>query len=195
MSTLKPGITAQDNSRLSQHWGSLAVVFLGLLSGCTRTPPYERLVEAEEPIRLAMWRSSNRDLLTSQEWTLFDESLNELKIQIMLEGKASGSESVDAMMREKINGMRLCDVLPLGLQIRVVRLKAELAELTTAVAINARIKINPDDDEKVKLLAGMKEEQAVRLEKLKVKVAAAEADLLQIRQKFFTPTDDRPTSQ
>ena len=164
---------------------SLATIIgFAFLLGCSQTPPGQQRVEADTPINFAMWRSKNSDVLTPKEWTLFGLALEEFKLRIMLDGQASGGEAVDLALRNKIDGMKLEDVMRSGLKMRLARLSADKSVLEESLLINSQLKRKPGDDEKAQMLAEKLQEQSDRLAKMKETVAAAEADLRQIESKF-----------
>jgi hypothetical protein len=160
-----------------------ALCFAFLL-GCSKTPPGQQSVEADTPINFAMWRSKNSDVLTPKEWTLFGLALEEFKLRIMMDGQASGGEAVDLALRNKIDGMKLGEVMQSGLKLRLARLSADQSVLEESLLINSRLKLKPGDDEKAQMLAEKLQEQSDRLAKMKETVAAAETDLQQIEMKF-----------
>lgn len=162
----------------------MTAVCLGFLLGCSPPPANEQKVEANTPLNFTLWRSKNSQVLTGKEWSLFDLATEELKIQIMRSGQASGSEAVDLALRTQIDGMKLGDVMQSGLQLRLKRLLADQALLEDAFAINSKLKLKRGDEEKAAMLAAKVQEQSERLTKLKATVAEAEADLHQLELKF-----------
>jgi hypothetical protein len=141
-------------------------------------------VEADTPINFAMWRSKHGYDLTPKEWTLFDQAIEELKLKIMLEGQASGSEAVDAALRASIDGMKLGEAMQSGLQLRVKRLSADKSLLEESLVANSHLKLKPGNEEKARMLADKIQEQSDRLAKLKETVAETEADLHALELKF-----------
>lgn len=162
----------------------IAVICFALLLGCSRPPPGRQPVEATTPINFAMWRSENNDALTRKEWSLFDLAMDELKLKLMLDGQASGSEAIDRALRAKINGLPLRDVMLSGLQLRLKRLSFDKTILEESLSENSQLKLRPGEDEKAQALAAKIRAQAERLAKLKATVAEAEADLHQLELKF-----------
>ncbi len=161
-----------------------AALCLTFLLGCSRTPPYQQQVEADTPLNFAMWRSKHSDALTSKEWSLFNQAVDELKLKILMNGQASGGEAVDEALRAKIDGVKLCDVLREGLKIRRDRLSAEKTILEESLTYNSQIKLKPGKEGMAPLLAEKIADQSVRLKKLKETVAEAEADLQALELKF-----------
>ncbi len=163
----------------------LTVLFcFSFLLGCSRTPPGQQRVAANTPLNFAMWRSENSDALTPKEWSLFDLALDELKLKIMLEGKATGSTAVDQAMRDMIDGMPLREVLFSGLQIRLKRISADKNILEDSLTANSGLKLRPGQEEKAQALAAKIRAQSDRLDKLRATVAEAETDLRALELKF-----------
>lgn len=160
------------------------VIGCALLFGCARTPPYQQLVTADTPVNFAMWRAENSDSLTPKEWMLFDQAMTALKLKIMMEGQASGSEAIDQAMRTKIDGVQLGEVILSGLRIRLKRMQADKTILEESLLANSRLKLRPGNEEKAPALAAMIREQTERLEKMKTTVGEAEADLHEFERKI-----------
>lgn len=162
----------------------LAGICLALLTGCSRPSANQQTVEANTPINFALWRSKNSDLLTPKEWALFDQAMEEFKFQVMLSGQASGSEAIDNAVRAKIDGMKLTEAIQSGLQSRLKRLQADKSVLEESLAINSRVRLKPDDDDKAAALAAKLKMQTERLEKMNRTVSQAESDLKEFEAKF-----------
>lgn len=156
------------------------LVFLG---GCARTSPYQQPVEAETPVQLNMWRANLGAALAPEEWQWFDLTVQEFKLQLMLDQKVSGSDAIDAAVRERINGRKLADVLREGLQAHLKRKTAERDELEAAIGINAKRKIRPNDTDMLRDLAAHQENLQGKLAKLNDELAALNASLSQLQVK------------
>ncbi len=106
------------------------------------------------------------DRLSREQWRLFDQAMQELKIQIMLKGEASGSAAVDEALRSQIDGKPLYETVRFGLQLRLDRLLSEKAALEERVARNARLKTRVGDVESAQVLRDSTAAQDLRVEKL-----------------------------
>ena len=124
-----------------------------------------------------MWHSDMSESLTPQEWAWFDLAIQEFKFQIMRGGQATGSEAIDAALREKIDGRKLVEVMQLGLDLRLKRIKAAKTELEQSILINSRTRIKPGDDERAHALAEFQENLGKKLAKMTEEITAAEAEI------------------
>ncbi len=116
-----------------------------------------------------------------QAW--FDVAIQEFKFQIMLSKQATGSEAIDAALREKINGRKLGDVMRDGLQAYLKRKTSDKDDLEQAILANSKLHIRPGDEDKAKELAEFQENLHNRLTRLQEEVAAAETAIARLETK------------
>lgn len=154
--------------------GSIAV-------GCSRTPPYHQTVKADSSIGLVLWRSKMADSLSPAEWALFDRAIQEIKYKVMNDHEASGSEAIERVMRTKIDGMQLYDVVRSGLQLRLKRLLAEKVDAEAVITANAQLRTRPGDEDSADMLAEIRRTQAARLERIKNDIEAAKDELSRLK--------------
>jgi hypothetical protein len=166
--------------RRGRGLGAACVAGLILLAACARTPPYQQVIEAVSTAQFDLWRADHLGVLMPEDRSWFNVAIQEFKFQVMLSGKATGSEAVDAAMREKINGRKLIDVMREGLQAYLKRKTADKDDLERAILINSKLHIPPGDEEKAKELAEFQENLRNRLARLKEEVAAAETAIARV---------------
>lgn len=162
---------------------AMAISAIGLTS-CQRVEPLDERVAADTPQALLVWRGDIGSRLKPAEWALFDESLQELKLKVMRESAASGSEKVDAAMRELIRQQKVGDVIRVGLSIKWHRLVAQRTDLEKLIQFNARLRTNAGDDASAEILASTRRQQDTRLEN-------ANREIFEMRQRILPlfPTD------
>lgn len=155
-------------------------------AGCGSRDPLEQVISAPTMGRFAAWRShlasdSNRANLRRTE-----EALQEIRLSVAAERELKrqmgervdgGSEAIDEGVRQRVDGRRWREVLQLGYELRVRRLKQELAGLEKAMNQNAQLVTRPGDLESKHHLEGLQERQQVRVEKYRADLAAAEREL------------------
>ena len=167
-----------------------------LLAGCAPRDPLERVVSTPTTGRLAAWRSHaasdyNVDTLRRIELALQEIRLSfagerELKRQLG-EKVEGGVDSLDESVRQRVDGRRLREVLQLGYELRVRRLREELAGLENAMDKNSLLITRPGDLESKHHLEGLQERQRVRVEKYRADLAAAEREVAPLFAKSGRP--------
>lgn len=167
-----------------------AIAILLALSGCGPSDPLDHTVSASSPARFAAWRAhvmSDGGVETRKH---VDEALQEIRMSITGERElkrqrgervASGSEEIDEAVRQRVDGRTLRQVVQLGYELRVRRLKEELAGLENAMSKNAQLVTRPGDLESKQHLEGLRDRQLVRVEKYREDLAAAERELMQLQ--------------
>lgn len=157
----------------------LLLAALFLTGGCARTPPRQRIIEADTPVNYTHWQGQTlRDLAPGEE-RLFLQAVAEIKYQIMLEGRASGAEQLDTALRADLHGRKLGDVLLWGLSRRADRLAKEKAEAEQAYATNAPKEHRIRDVEKAAEFAALQQRLREKITRLTSEAATAAADLRQ----------------
>lgn len=168
---------------------SVAVI-LALLAvfaaGCSPADPLERPVSAPTLKRFAAWRAhlaSDSSIETRQR---IESALQEIRIAAAGERElrrargepiAPGSEAIDEAVRARVDGRPLREVVQLGFEQRVQRLKAELAALEDSVDKNAQLLTKPGDTESRRHLDELRGRQLGRVEKYREELAAAQREL------------------
>lgn len=153
------------------------------LAACQPADPLEREVSASTPVALAMWQSRLSSGGTTDLRREFEAACLEIRLKVMADKEASGSEPVDRAMREKIHGRPLREVLQLGWESRLWRLQPEYAELERVIAVNAGLETRPGDTASARHLRETHAAHVARLERLRGEIAAAERALAPLQQK------------
>ena len=96
---------------------------------------------------------------------------------------AAGSEAIDEAVRERVDGRLLREVVQLGFELRVQRLKAELAALEDSVDKNAQLLTKPGDTESRRHLDELRGRQLGRIEKYREDLAAGQHELAPLMAK------------
>lgn len=167
-------------SPLFRRGACLGLLVLVLVSGCTRQSPYAAPIEAATPTAYNLWRGKLAGVLTGDEWRWYDVAIQEFKYQLMLGTRTSGSEAIDEAVRTRIDGRPYADVVREGLQAYERRKAAERAELTATIAINAKLKIKPDDTDMLRDFKAHQERLQGNLAKVEEDLAAVRAELARL---------------
>lgn len=162
------------------------VVILWVMAGCAARDPLEQTVSVTTPGRFAAWRAQIASDSGSETRRRVEEALQEIRLNVAGERElqrtlgekvVGGSEAIDEAVRQRVDGRRLVEVLQLGYELRVRRLKEELAGLEDAMSKNAQLVTRPGDLESKHHLEGLQDRQRVRVEKYREDLAAAEKEL------------------
>jgi hypothetical protein len=183
---------------------AMIIVPLGIL-GCQRGDSLDRKVSAGTASAFSAWRAHVASDSSRENRRRVDEALQEIRVKfagerelkrVMGEPVVPGTESVDDAVRERVDGRPLREVLQLGCELRVRRLKEELAGLEDAMGKNAQLVTRPGDLESKHHLETLRERQLVRVEKYREDIAKAERELeplLKVSgQLLITPATDKP---
>lgn len=161
----------------------LTPLLAGLLlvtAGCQKTDPRKEPVQAQSPSAFMRWRSMIGAEIKADEWREFDAMLQEIRLRVTAEKQASGSEAVEAAMRSRINGLSFIDVIALGYEGRLLRLRPERQETLSAMRLNAQ---GAGQLEGMKLgaeMERMRQAQAKRLTQLDAQIDEAVKRLKEI---------------
>jgi len=166
--------------------GFVAAVFALILSGCSPRDPLERVVSVPNASRFAAWRSHVASDSGAENRRRVEEALNEIRLNVtgerelkraMGERVAAGTEVIDEAIRQRVDGRPLREVVQIGYELRVRRLKEEMVGLADAMSKNAQLVTRPGDVDSKHHLEGLRDRQATRLEKYREDLAAAEKEL------------------
>jgi outer membrane murein-binding lipoprotein Lpp len=124
------------------------------LAGCGPSDPLDGRVDAADGLAFSMWRSNVERDLTPQQVVEF---------HVMAAGAASGSDAVEAAMRQMINGLTVRQLLQRGLGWELDRAEAERSALETGMRQNALMTTRPGDTDSSEYLIALKERQTARL--------------------------------
>lgn len=167
---------------------SLVVALLALAAaGCQRGDPLNWVVRAKDSRALASWRAQVDGDLGAENRRRLDQALQEIRNKITADreirrwmgrpAEDGGKEAVDAVVCQRVHGLPLREVFQLGYELKVARLRQELAALENAVKLNTGLVTAPDDVESRHYLEGLHGRQMARLETYRAELATAEADL------------------
>ena len=157
-----------------------------MIWGCQRGDPLDGKVSARTASAFAAWRAHIASDSSVENRRRVDEALQEIRLKMagdreikraMGEPVPVDTEGVDDAVREKVHGRPLREVVQLGYELRVLRLRAELAGLEDAMKQNAQLVTRPGDIESKHHLEGLHGRQLVRVEKYREDIARAEREL------------------
>jgi len=152
-------------------WLALCACWLG---GCNRGDPHQVAIEAGSPATLGRWRMKMADRFTPDDWKQFEAALQEIRLRVMADREASGSAAVEEATCGRINGHTLREVLAMGYEARLSRLRPVRDELKKAVEGNELLVTKPGDRESVHYLETLRERQLERLRKAEAEIAETE---------------------
>lgn len=153
------------------------LVFSFCWSGCHPEEKLDEKVSASTPLDLMMWRTHIARRQRPEERLELDDMLQEIGISVMVRQIASGSEAVDAAIREEIDGITLRELLRRGQGARRQRLDLERVRLQICISRNACIQTRPGDTASADYLANVREKQLERWEKLGREICGADRRL------------------
>ena len=164
----------------------LGIVVLATMAGCAPRDPLEQVISAPTLSRLSSWRARMASDGSANIRVRVEEALQEIRLSYAGERElkrqldervVSGTEVLDEAVRKRVDGQRLREVLRIGYELRVRRLKEELAGLEDAMKKNAQLVTRPGDLESQHHLDGLRDRQLVRVQKYREDLAAAEREL------------------
>ncbi|MDO8542163.1 MAG: hypothetical protein Q7S40_17125 [Opitutaceae bacterium] len=135
-------------------------------AGCTPTPLMERKIPAESSSAFASWQGRMRGDFNTAQWADFEEALQEIKLKLMADNEASGTDKVNEVMRSKINGRTVREVLQLGYTAKLWRFGVERSELERMIKENATLLTKPGDTASAEYLERKHRDQTARLNKV-----------------------------
>lgn len=157
-----------------------AAFVTAMLAGCNRGDPHALPIEAASASGLGRWRIKAADRFTREEWREFDAVLQEIRLRVTAERQASGSEAVQEAMCSRIHGLTFREVLVLGHEATLLRLRPVRDELKRAVDTNALLVTKPGDRASASYLENLGARQMERLEKIDAEIALARRRLAEL---------------
>jgi hypothetical protein len=150
------------------------------LSGCGPSDPLEIKVEGTNQLDHSMWKMKASERLSPEQVADFDEALQEIKFQIMSEGKASGGEAITAAALGKISDLSVREVLGMGLGRKLQRLQDEQDVRLKTIQYNSGIATRPGDTRSQEYLEEVHDRQVqqlrdevIEIQRVKGRLAAA----------------------
>lgn len=172
--------------------GAVTIALFGaLVGGCSPSGPLDRAVTASTPGRFATWRAHLTSDSSAETHQRVERALQEIRTAAAAERElkrtrgapiSPGSDAIDEAVRERVDGRVLREVVQLGFELRVNRLKMELAALDDLVDKNALLLTKPGDIAARRHLDELRGRQIGRIEKYRADVAAAERELAPLRK-------------
>lgn len=164
------------------------VLLLLSAAGCTRVEPAQTPVVARSASAFSLWRSRVADRFTRDEWKEFDAVLQELRLQIMGDRAATGSEAIEAELHRRIDGHTFQAVLKRGLEAKQLRLDGMRVGLQQALETNAWLVTKPGDGGSAQYLAELRARQQQRLAGVLGELAATDARLVALGGNALPPS-------
>lgn len=178
------------------RWRALGCIgLLALITGCAPTEPMEQTVSAKSPLAFSSWQTRFTSRLDSAERARFEAALQEIRLKIMADREATGSDPISDALRAKIDGRPVREVLQLGLELRLGRILQEHAALDTVMRQNAMLQTREGDKRSEDYLGNFHQKQAARLEKLEAEIEATQREvepLLKKTGRSVLPALDEP---
>jgi hypothetical protein len=152
---------------LTGPWRSLrlgpAVALVIFAAGCSRGDPLESTVKATDETTFTMWRSGEVDRVAPEQCADIDKAVQEIRFQVIAEGKASGSDAVEEATLQEIDGLTVRALLLRGLGFELARAESERSTLDNSMKINAKMRTRPGDTESATYLTDLRDRQLPRL--------------------------------
>jgi len=154
----------------------------------------EMTVRTSPPTEYRVWQSRHARQFAPDQRRRLEDALQDIRLKIMGDREASGSEGIDAALRSRIDGWKLREVLQLGLEARIERSKAEADALDVVMRQNSMLQTRPGDNASEQHLVGVHQRQWTRLEELHADIATAERELAPLlklsgRRRLEPPAD------
>ncbi|PTX91252.1 hypothetical protein [Opitutus sp. ER46] len=149
-------------------------------TACKRAAAPPPPVQAQTSRGLAEWRRVNSGRHTADEWREFDAMLQEIRLGVMVDREATGSEAIDAVVRQKINGRSFAEVLAIGYGAKRHRLVPLRDELKKTIDGNAWLVTKEGDAAGAAHLASVRARQERQLQEFDAQIAETERQLLRL---------------
>ncbi len=172
---------------------AVTLVLLLAFTACQPRDPLARTVSASSPVSFAMWQNRLTGDFPADERRRFEEAFQEIRLKIMGDREARGSEAIDVAFLGKINGRPLREALQLGWEAKLIRLKAEGIALEEVLAKNATLQTREGDKASERYLVELHQKQFGRLDKLKADIVETErllAPLVKVTGRRLIPPDE-----
>ena len=164
--------TLRRRGGLLAPWAAAAICLLAFYAIAPRTPsdPLERIIQARSAITFAMWQNRATSDFSAAKRKRFEEAFQEIRLKIMADREATGSEAIDAAFRSKIDGRPIREALQLGLESRLLRLRSEANALEGIIDQNTRLQQRQGNSQ-------IREEFHAQLEKHNSRLRQVRADI------------------
>jgi hypothetical protein len=134
------------------------------LSACGPSDPLDLRVESTTQLDLDIWRSNSLNRLSPEQLADFNEAYQQIKFQLMADGKARGAVAVESAALKLIDGLTVREVLETGFDSELARDEAEFTLRSKAIEGNRQLRTRPGDIESQRYLADLDERQRRELQ-------------------------------
>ncbi len=155
-----------------------AVVLLG--AGCHPDNPLDERVSARRPLDYTMWRARIADRLDATQAQELDAMVEEIRLGIMVEGRATGSEAIDEALRQQIDGRTLREVLVSGYEKKWQRLDLEKVRTEEFADKDAQLRFKPGDEESRAYIDGVVGKMKTRLAEIALEMETIDRRLKEL---------------
>lgn len=145
---------------------TLLLVSALFLTACAQKDPLETTIRSATYEDYAHWRSNSGPDLSKIQWQDFDAAVQEVKFDIMMRGKARGSENQQALTLDTIRGKTMREIILLGFGLKRTRLENDKKGCEQQIAENAKLVTREGDYEAAEALAKRRKDHADFYEKV-----------------------------
>jgi len=117
------------------------------LAGCGPSNPLDERVSARTSLDYTMWRTRIADRLQAAEKEELDAMVEEVRLGIMVGGKASGSDAINDALRQEIDGRTVREVLADGCGKKWQRLDLEKRRMDELIERDSHLRFKEGDTE------------------------------------------------
>ncbi len=154
--------------------------------GCAKKNPLDDVVTARNPAGLLQWKADVASDFTPAEWHDFDEAFEELKLDVMSSGEATGGDAISAAACQRVDGKKVRDVLQTAFAMRLSRLVEDRDQLAAMSKKNGDFHPNAADTAFAERVADTYARQQHRLQILDDQIAEAK-EVIQRRGLVISP--------
>jgi hypothetical protein len=174
------------HDRRGPRWRLLAAAALAT-AGCVRNEPLDMKVRAGSPTAYSTWLTQAHGSLSPGRMRDLDEAIEEIRLKVSAEGKASGTDAVEGATLAAIDGRTVRDVLQFGLGWELFRLDAERGQLDHSMRDSAWTRIQKGDTDAGGPLYDLRRSQEARLKAAMDQIADLREKLASLSLPASTP--------
>ncbi len=152
-----------------------------LFAACGSTS--DQKVEASSQVAYDNWFARQSESLGSDKARVLRLAQQEIKLNLMATGNASGSAAIGEAYLRKVDGLTTRQLMELGLQDRITRLTADRDAARQLLDQNSHLQAREGSERAAANLASHLEEEKNRVEKDEADLSAARSDLAQVQAK------------
>jgi hypothetical protein len=158
--------------------GGVAFGLMIAAAGCSRTPPEDRAIAADDTTTFFRWKRDTASQLSPAQQQQLDTTVEEIRLDVMLRHEASGHDAIEAAVCARLNHLTVKQALLLGGNLRWQRLAAERDDLQRVANANAHLLTKPGDEAAAADLAQYRAKFQQRIDKLSEQLHAAEREIV-----------------